>query len=86
MKHNPAQDLEQCALPAALEAMGEKWSFLILRGALSDILVKPAAQKMAKALPKARLVEVPGIGHAPTMDEARARTAIGQWVAELPAT
>ncbi len=37
MKHNLAQDLEQCALPAALEAMGERWSFLILRGALSGI-------------------------------------------------
>lgn len=59
---------------------------LILRGALSDILAKPVAQKMAKALPKARLVDVPGVGHAPTMDEAKARTAIGQWVAELPAT
>jgi DNA-binding HxlR family transcriptional regulator len=37
MKHNLAQDLEQCALPAALEAMGERWSFLILRGALAGI-------------------------------------------------
>lgn len=37
MKHNHAQDLEHCALPAALEAMGERWSFLILRGALSGI-------------------------------------------------
>ncbi|PZU08959.1 MAG: transcriptional regulator [Sphingobium sp.] len=37
MKHNLAQDLEQCALPAALEAMGERWSFLILRGALSGL-------------------------------------------------
>ncbi|WP_298396334.1 helix-turn-helix domain-containing protein [Sphingobium sp.] len=37
MKHNLAQDLEQCALPTALEAMGERWSFLILRGALSGI-------------------------------------------------
>lgn len=37
MKHNLAQDLEQCALPSALEAMGERWSFLILRGALSGI-------------------------------------------------
>lgn len=37
MTHNLAQDLEQCALPAALEAMGERWSFLILRGALSGI-------------------------------------------------
>ena len=37
MKHNLAQDLEQCALPSALEMMGERWSFLILRGALSGI-------------------------------------------------
>ena len=37
MKHNLAQDLEQCALPAALEAMGERWSFLSLRSALSGI-------------------------------------------------
>lgn len=32
-----AQDLEHCALPGALEAMGERWSFLILRGAMSGI-------------------------------------------------
>jgi DNA-binding HxlR family transcriptional regulator len=32
-----AQDLEHCALPHALEAMGERWSFLILRGAMSGI-------------------------------------------------
>lgn len=37
MKHNLAQDLEQCALPSALEIMGERWSFLILRGALLGI-------------------------------------------------
>jgi len=28
---------ESCGLPSALEAMGERWSFLILRGALSGI-------------------------------------------------
>lgn len=58
---------------------------LILRGALSDILSRPAGQKMAKALPRATLVEVPGVGHAPTMDEDEARAAIDAWIAELPA-
>jgi DNA-binding HxlR family transcriptional regulator len=29
--------LAQCALPAALEAMGEKWSFLILRAAFNGL-------------------------------------------------
>jgi pimeloyl-ACP methyl ester carboxylesterase len=59
---------------------------LVLRGALSDILASDAAQKMAATLPNARLVEVPGVGHAPTMDEPRAIAAIDGWVAELPAT
>ena len=59
---------------------------LVLRGALSDILAKGAAQKMAKALPGARLVEVPGVGHAPTMDEPAAIAAIDAWLADLPAT
>ncbi|MDO9367412.1 MAG: alpha/beta hydrolase [Sphingopyxis sp.] len=58
---------------------------LILRGALSDILARSAAEKMAAELPKARLVEVPGVGHAPTMDEPEARAAIDVWAAELPA-
>lgn len=58
---------------------------LILRGELSDILAKSAATKMAAMLPKARLVEVPRVGHAPTMDEAAAVAAIDAWVAELPA-
>ena len=36
-------------------------------------------------LPAARLVEVPEVGHAPTMDEAEARAAIDGWIAKLPA-
>lgn len=58
---------------------------LILRGALSDILARPAADKMLAELPAARLVEVPGVGHAPTMDEPEARAAVDAWAAELPA-
>ena len=56
---------------------------LILRGELSDILARPASAKMAAELPAARLVEVPGVGHAPTMDEPEARAAIDAWAAEL---
>ena len=33
----PLEELAQCSLPAALEAMGEKWSFLILRGAFNGL-------------------------------------------------
>jgi len=59
---------------------------LVLRGELSDILARGAAEKMAAELPRARLAEVPGVGHAPTMDEAEAVAAIDGWLAELPAT
>jgi pimeloyl-ACP methyl ester carboxylesterase len=58
---------------------------LILRGALSDILARTAADRMLAELPSARLVEVPGVGHAPTMDEPEALAAIDAWAAELPA-
>ncbi len=34
----PLEDLAaECSLPAALEAMGERWSFLILRGAFNGL-------------------------------------------------
>jgi len=59
---------------------------LILRGELSDILARSAGEKMVAELPRARLVEVPGVGHAPTMDEPEARVAIDTWAAELPAS
>jgi DNA-binding HxlR family transcriptional regulator len=33
----PLRDLAVCSLPAALEAMGERWSFLILRGCFNGL-------------------------------------------------
>lgn len=49
---------------------------LILRGELSDILAERAAAQMVVRLPHAHLVTVPAVGHAPTLDEAEAITAI----------
>lgn len=68
----------------AYRALGDV-PVLILRGALTDILSRAVAERMAAELPQARLAEVPRVGHAPTMDEAEARAAIDAWVAELPA-
>lgn len=75
---------ESIDLWPAYRALGDV-PVLILRGQLSDILAADAARKMAAALPHARWVDVPGVGHAPTMDEAEARAAIDAWLAELPA-
>jgi len=49
---------------------------LILRGALSDVLSEGTAQTMQERLPRARLVTVPYVGHAPTLDEPEAQAAI----------
>jgi pimeloyl-ACP methyl ester carboxylesterase len=38
-----------------------------LRGANSDLLTAGSAQEMTRRGPKARLVEIPGVGHAPMM-------------------
>jgi pimeloyl-ACP methyl ester carboxylesterase len=51
------------------------WSFydavrcptLVLRGAESDLLTASTAQEMTRRGPKAKLVEVPGVGHAPML-------------------
>ena len=79
-----AGDQEGIDLWPAYRALGDA-PVLILRGALSDILAGTAAAKMQATLPHATLVEVPGVGHAPTMDEPAARAAIDAWIAALPA-
>jgi len=40
---------------------------LLLRGEHSDVLRRDTAQQMAARGPKARVVEIPGVGHAPTL-------------------
>ena len=40
---------------------------LVLRGAESDLLLKETAEQMQKRGPHARLVEFPGVGHAPML-------------------
>jgi pimeloyl-ACP methyl ester carboxylesterase len=43
---------------------------LLIRGADSDLLLHETAQAMTQRGPKARLVELPGVGHAPTLVQA----------------
>jgi pimeloyl-ACP methyl ester carboxylesterase len=40
---------------------------LVLRGASSDLLARNTAAQMRRRGPKAKLVEIPGVGHAPTL-------------------
>jgi pimeloyl-ACP methyl ester carboxylesterase len=54
---------------------------LIVRGAQSDVLSAETARKMLEANPRARLVEVPGVGHAPLLVEPEARKALETFLA-----
>jgi esterase len=49
---------------------------LIVRGAESDILSRDTAARMVKVQRGVRLVEVPGVGHAPSLVEPEALAAI----------
>jgi len=43
---------------------------LVLRGALSDLLTRTTCERMAACGPKAKVVEIEGVGHAPTLMHA----------------
>ena len=54
----------EAALWAAYDAI--RCPVLLVRGAESDLLTRETAQQMTARGPRARLVELPGVGHAPT--------------------
>jgi pimeloyl-ACP methyl ester carboxylesterase len=49
---------------------------LVVRGEKSDLLSADSAEKMRAAAPNAKFVVVPGVGHAPELDEPAAVAAI----------
>lgn len=49
---------------------------LMLRGETSDIVSRPIADRMQRMAPKMQRVDVPGVGHAPTLAEPEAVDAI----------
>lgn len=57
---------------------------LLLRGARSDILAPATVARMRRAAPAMRYAEIPGVGHAPTLSEPAARTALQAFLAEAP--
>lgn len=58
----------EAQLWAAYDAI--RCSTLLVRGAESDLLSPQAAQAMTQRGPKAQLIELPGVGHAPTFMHA----------------
>lgn len=57
---------------------------LLLRGAITDLLDADVAQRMVEAGSAITLVEVPGVGHAPMLDEPAALSAIAEFLRGQP--
>ncbi|MEI6467783.1 MAG: alpha/beta hydrolase, partial [Verrucomicrobiota bacterium] len=65
-KHQmPEGDLELWPLYDAIRS-----KMLVLRGELSDLLKRETCDAMTQRGPKAKIVEIPGVGHAPTLMHA----------------
>lgn len=56
---------------------------LLIRGGTSDILSADLARRMAAVSANVNLVEVPEVGHAPTLSEPEARDAIGLFLGRV---
>lgn len=56
---------------------------LIVRGERSDILSADTAERMLARLPQGELVTLPGIGHAPALDEPAALAGIERLLAKV---
>jgi esterase len=54
---------------------------LILRGGNSDVFSADVARRTQEAMKDARLVEVPGVGHAPVLTEPAAKGALDDFLA-----
>lgn len=65
-------------------ALVEGRPVLVLRGGISDLLDADVAAAMVADQPQAMLREVPGVGHAPMLDEPAARAAIEDFLARVP--
>lgn len=55
----------------------------ILRGEHSDLFSAEVARKMAEAVPGARVVTVPGVGHAPDFDEPESIEAVDSLLSQV---
>ena len=62
--------------------LGQK-PLLVVRGAKSDLLTAQTAAKMREVAPGMKLALVPGVGHAPELNEPEAVAAIDSFLAGL---
>lgn len=64
--------------------LARKRPTMLLRGALSDVISAGIAERMERAAPSLQRVDVPGVGHAPTLSEPVAVDAIDRFLRTVP--
>jgi pimeloyl-ACP methyl ester carboxylesterase len=57
---------------------------LVIRGAISDILSRDGIAVMRDIKPDLEVVEIPGVGHAPILDEPESRDALAAFLSRVP--
>jgi len=75
------------APPASMAPLFEalaKVPVLVIRGALSDLLSEQGVETMRRIKPDLQYAEVPGVGHAPTLNESVSWNAIEKFLISLP--
>ncbi|HWE46671.1 MAG TPA: alpha/beta hydrolase [Caulobacteraceae bacterium] len=72
------------ALWPLFKRLARKRMILTIRGATSDILDPKTVKKMQRAAPHMGYTEIPGVGHAPMLDEPAAKAAILDFLSKAP--
>lgn len=75
---DPGGQMAEAMLWAAYDAI--RCPTLLIRGAQSDLLTKDVAQAMTLRGPRPQLVELPNVGHAPTLVHADQIALIENWL------
>ena len=68
------------------DALCRERPVLLVRGALSDIVSEDIAARMQARAPSLQIVQVPGVGHAPLLDEPAATAALDAFLETLDTT
>ncbi|HET9336417.1 MAG TPA: alpha/beta hydrolase [Sphingomicrobium sp.] len=80
----PVSKLSQWIVGLLFRRLARKRPILLVRGANSDIISAEIADRMQRIAPRLQRVDVPGIGHAPTLTEPEAVDAIEQFLRTVP--
>lgn len=79
----------QAAAQAGTDAPTDAWPLydmivaktLVIRGAVSDLLTDETAAAMTQRGPRARRIDIPGIGHAPALDTPEQIALVAEFLA-----